>query len=140
MTKVFIVDTNVLVAGLISSKKDSPVVYIVDAMLNGKIIYLLSPALLHEYRSVLLRPKLCKLHKLSEKEIDQLLTEIIANAIFCEPPAGAEQAPDRGDDHLWDIMQYNRETLLITGDQLLLDKPLKGTSIILPATYLDMLS
>jgi len=140
MTRLFIIDTNVLVAGLISSRKDSPVVSIVDAMLKGTIIYTLSPALLREYREVLLRPKLCKLHKLNEEEIDQLLTEIIANAVFCEPAKGIENSPDTGDNHLWDILQHNKKCVLITGDQLLLEKPLKGASIILPATYFNIFS
>ena len=139
MAELFIVDTNVLIAGLISSKKDSPVTLIVDAMLNGTIIYSLSPELLQEYREVLLRPKLRKLHRLSEKEIDQFLTEIIANAVFCEPPKGKEEAPDTGDNHLWDLLQYSQKTVLITGDKLLLDKPLKDALIILPATYVNIL-
>jgi len=140
MTKLFIIDTNVLVAGLISSQKNSPVIAIVDAMLKGTIIYTLSPALLQEYREVLLRPKLRKIHGLNEQEIDQLLTEIIANAVFCEPHAGTEKAPDSGDNHLWDLLQYKQGSTLITGDQLLLDKPLQGASVILPVTWVNILS
>ena len=133
MTKLYIINTNVLVAGLISSQKESPVIAIVDAMLKGLIIYVLSPALLQEYRDVLLRPKLSKIHGLNEKEIDQLLTDIIANAIFCEPSVGLEKAPDSGDNHLWDLLQDNQGSILVTGDKLLLDKPLMGASVILPA-------
>lgn len=133
MVKLYIIDTNVLVAGLISSQKESPVIAIVDAMLKGLIIYVLSPALLQEYRDVLLRPKLSKIHGLNEKEIDQLLTDIIANAIFCEPPVGLEKAPDSGDNHLWDLLQDNKESILVTGDKLLLEKPLLDTSVVLPA-------
>ena len=51
-----IVDTNVVIAGLLSSGKDSPVSRILDAMLDGRLLFLLSPALLAEYRQVLLRP------------------------------------------------------------------------------------
>ncbi len=132
MTKLYIIDTNVLVAGLISSQKESPVIAIVDAMLKGTIIYVISPALLQEYREVLLRPKLRKIHGLNEKEIDQLLTDIIANAIFCEPPVGLEKAPDSGDNHLWDLLQENKKSILVTGDKLLVNKPLKDASVILP--------
>ncbi len=38
MSRLFIIDTYVFVAGLISSNKTSPVVRIVDAMFNGSII------------------------------------------------------------------------------------------------------
>ena len=57
-----IVDTNVVIAGLLSSRKDSPVSLILDAMLDGRLLFLLSPSLLTEYHQVLLRPKLVKLH------------------------------------------------------------------------------
>lgn len=59
---VFVVDTNVVVAGLITGLSNSPVASVLDAMLSGSLLYLLSPELLEEYRSVLLRPKLAKLH------------------------------------------------------------------------------
>lgn len=39
MPSLYIIDTNVLVAGLISSNPASPPVRILDAMLNGEIIY-----------------------------------------------------------------------------------------------------
>lgn len=64
--------TNVFIAGLINSTVNSPTVKIVDSMLSGLIIYALSPTLLKEYRDVLIRPKLLKLHKLTESEIDQI--------------------------------------------------------------------
>ncbi|MEJ2387168.1 MAG: putative toxin-antitoxin system toxin component, PIN family [Chromatiaceae bacterium] len=70
--QVVVVDTNVLTAGLITKDAPSPVAQILDHMLSGSIIYLLSPALLDEYRAVLLRPKLNRLHGLTEREIDSL--------------------------------------------------------------------
>jgi predicted nucleic acid-binding protein len=84
--RLFIIDTNVLVAGLITGDPASPAARIQDAMLGGGLPYLLSPALLEEYRAVLLRPKLRRAHGLTEIEIDTLLTEIVANAIVL--PAG----------------------------------------------------
>jgi len=41
--QLYIIDTNVLVAGLISSQKESPVRAIVGAMLKGVIIYVIPP-------------------------------------------------------------------------------------------------
>jgi len=74
--RLLIINTNVLIAGILSNNIDSPTAIIVDAMLDGRIMHLLSPALLHEYRDVLLRPKLRKLHDLSKNEVDQILSEI----------------------------------------------------------------
>ena len=68
---------------------------VLDAILSGRLVFLLSPALLDEYRSVLSRPKLVKLHGLAEAQMDQLLFELMANAIWREPKSGSP-APDRG--------------------------------------------
>lgn len=137
MSRLIIVDTNVLIAGIISAEQQSPVVKIVDAMVSGRVIYILSPELLKEYRDVLLRAKIRNLHRFSEDEIDTLLTEITLNAVWQEPPTGAI-APDQGDNHLWDLLKFNSEAILVTGDKLLLSHPPAGSSVVSPAVCLDM--
>lgn len=134
---VFIIDTNVVVSGLIGSNRNSPPAIILDSMLSGSLFYLLSPDLLQEYRTVLLRPKLVKLHSLTENEIDQLLSEITANAIWREP-VKIYRAPDIGDNHLWDLLQHSNDSILVTGDQLLIDKPPTDKSVISPASYQEV--
>ena len=131
----FIVDTNVVVAGLITGNSGSPVAQVVDRMLNGRIAYLLSSALLNEYRAVLLRPKLQRLHGLGSAEVEELLVEWAANAIWREPEETAA-APDRGDDHLWALLATYEGSILITGDGLLLDNPPPRSSVITSATWL----
>lgn len=134
--RIYIVDTNVLVAGLISGQTDSPTTRIVDAMLDGRLLFLLSPELLQEYRLVLLRPKLLRLHGLNEEQIDQLLTEITANAIWRETQSGlTEHAPDPGDEHLWKLLVTEPSAALITGDQLLLEQPPSLSSVFTPASF-----
>lgn len=134
MPGIFIIDTNVLVAGLITGRRDSPTAGILDAMLDGRLLYLLSPDLLSEYRNVLLRPKLVRLHALDETEIDTLLTEITANAIWHEPsPNSGQPAPDPNDAHLWDLLAVEPTALLVTGDQLLLENPGAHGAVITPA-------
>ena len=138
LLNLFIIDTNVLVAGLISSDPASPTVNILDSMLDGSLVYLLSPALLTEYRTVLLRPKLARIHGLSENQIDTLLTEITANAIWREPPHdAAHTAPDSGDDHLWALLAGEPTSVLITGDRLLLENPRPGNSVVTPAHFVQ---
>ena len=133
---VFVVDTNVVVAGLVTGSSRSPVALVLDAMLSGALVFLLSPALLDEYRSVLSRPKLLKLHGLTEAEIDQVLIELTANAIWREPKPGSP-APDRGDDHLWALLSAYSGSILVTGDRLLLENPPKQSSVISPSTWLN---
>ena len=133
---VFVVDTNVVVAGLISGAKSSPVTRVLDAMLSGSLIYLLSPALLAEYRSVLLRPKLTGRHRLTEAEVDAVLAELAANAIWREPGGTAGRAPDPGDNHLWTLLGDYSGSTLITGDRLLLEAPPPAdSSVITPQAW-----
>ena len=132
---VFIIDTNIVVSGLITATNTSPVAQILDNMLTGEIVYVLSPALLNEYRSVLVRPKLMQLHGLSESQIEDLLVELAANAIWHEP-SQTVPAPDRGDDHLWALLTAYVGRILVTGDQLLLNNPPERSSVISAATYL----
>ena len=138
--RVFIVDTNVLVAGLITAASDAPTARIVDAMLDGSLAYLLSGDLLREYRDVLLRPRLCRHHGLSESEIDQILAEIVANAVWFDPcPNMGSTSPDPRDAHLWALLAYEPTAVLITGDRLLLENPIPGRSIISPGAWMDYL-
>ena len=121
MNSVFIIDTNVLVAGLLTSRADSPVARILDGMLRPSFRFALSEALLAEYRGVLLRPKLSRLHQLAESEIDTILTTLTRHAIVLPvpPQPNALVARDIGDQFLWDLLTSREDLMLITGDTLL---------------------
>lgn len=119
MSGVVIVDTNILVAGLLTSRQDSPVARIVDGMLSAAFPFVVSEALLAEYRAVLARPAVCKLHGLSTGDRDNLLLTLAQHAIVLAPvPAPA--APDPGDQHLWELLAAHPDTRLVTGDKLLM--------------------
>jgi putative PIN family toxin of toxin-antitoxin system len=138
----FIVDTNVVVAGLLTSQADSPVACILDGMLSAAFGYAVSEALLAEYRAVLLRPKLCKLHGLAEAEVDAILTDVARHAIVMKPASAgvAPCAPDAGDQFLWDLLAARADLVLVTGDKVLLrDEAMQGR-IIPPKTLAMRLS
>lgn len=135
-SRIFIVDTNVIAAGLITGRPDSPTALVLDAMLTGSLIYLLSPDLLNEYHHVLLRPRLARLHGLRESEVEQIMIELTANAIWREPPADRNhRSPDPCDRHLWDLLASEPAAILITGDRLLMENPRPQSSVISPATW-----
>jgi len=136
MTRCFIIDTNVVVAALLTAQGASPTARILDAMLEGTLPFLLSPALLTEYRAVLLRPRITRYHGLGEDEIDVLLTELVANALWREPTTQPSAAPDPGDDHLWALLA-EPESILITGDRLLLAHAPREGSVLLPLTAVE---
>ena len=132
-----IVDTNIIVAGLISADISSPPARILDAMLTGNLLYLMSAELLAEYASVLQRPRLTRLHGLTDNEIDRLLTELVANGIWREAVPAAD-APDPGDSHLWALLASQPGSQLVTGDRLLIENPPNKASVISARYLVDL--
>lgn len=122
MSQFFIIDTNVVVAGVLTAHADSPVARILDGMLGAAFGFVLSEPLLAEYRAVLLRPHLQKLHGLTEVDIDTVLLDLARHAIVLNPVDDPVQprAPDPGDQFLWDLLYSRSDLVLVTGDKLLL--------------------
>lgn len=134
MKSIYIVDTNVVVAGLIAAQSDSPVVRILDGMLGAAFPFVLSPPLLAEYRAVLLRPKLLKLHGLGVEQIDSVLIELALHGtvLSSSTKPSPNSAPDPGDQFLWDLLAQRPDLLLVTGDKRLLQDAAMGGRIISP--------
>jgi predicted nucleic acid-binding protein len=132
-----VIETNVVVSGLLTSLGASPTARILDGMLVGAFRFLLSVELLAEYRAVLLRQKIRRRHGLSPKEVDVLLTEIAANGTFIdvEAPAGAI----RGDDHIWRILAA-MPCVLVTGDKRLARHAVGRARVMGPREYAEMVS
>ena len=55
-----VIDANVVVAGLMTTDQNSPPAKILHAMLNGKLIYLMSEELIAEYAEVMRQSFNCK--------------------------------------------------------------------------------
>lgn len=115
-----VVDTNVVVAGLITARADAPTVRIVEGLLGAAFPFALSVALLAEYRRVLTRPKLRATHGLRPADIDGILEAMARHSIVFEPAPAELRAPDPGDQHLWDLLAVHPDLRLVTGDALLL--------------------
>jgi len=133
-----IIDTNILVSGIITKNPASPTCLIVDGMLQASFSFLLSVELLKEYRKVLLRPAIQNQHKLIEADVDHILDTVVINAIMREPATANEQAPDRNDQHLWDLLAAGKEAVLITGDKLLLANPPESAGVISGQSFLSL--
>jgi len=133
-------DTNVVVAGIIGGVAASPVYRILDGMLSAAFPFLLSVELLDEYRRVLLRPAISKLHALSERRIDIVLTELTVNGVIRELVSGTEEGvPDPGDAHLWRLLRTSPGAILVTGNRALLANPPDFVSCITPRAFLALL-
>ncbi len=134
-----VVDTNVVVAGLLTSDVDSPTARILDGMLEARFPFLLSVALLAEYREVLLRPRIHQRHRLSEGEIDSILTAIALNGVVRDPQGVGAPAPQRGDAHLWELLASQPGSVLVTGDKALFREAPKAASVLSPAGFVERL-
>ena len=113
-----IVDTNVVASGLLTAEPKAPTALILDGMLRGRFVFLLSIDLLAEYRSVLLRPRIRKRHRLAETEVDAVLTEIVANGQVREVAGGLLDRGD-GDEYLRALLEDRPDCVLVTGDEAL---------------------
>ena len=131
-----IVDTNVVVAGLLTGDALSPVARILDGMLAAAFPFVLSEALLAEYRAVLVRPALRKLHGLSVTDVETLLTDIAQHAIVLAPGVGSP-APDPGDQLLWDLLAARADLLLVTGDRALQVDAAMGARVLSPRAFVE---
>ena len=100
-------------------------------MLDGRIIHLMSGSLLAEYSQVLRRPGIARSHRLTDDDIDRLLTVVAANAMWCQPTVTA-LAPDSGDNHPWALLASWPDSRLVTGDRRLLEKPLRPGAVLTP--------
>ncbi|MHB9148962.1 MAG: PIN domain-containing protein [Thermoleophilia bacterium] len=152
MTRFAVIDTNVVVSGLLSGAADSPTRRIVDAMLAGTSPFVLSESLLAEYRGVLLRPAIMERHGLTEAEIDTVLEEVVLNASLREPgfaerpvaqagPAEVsaaaetvESAPS-GDEHLIALLTAVPEAVLVTRDRRLAEAVVSWCAVATPAEF-----
>lgn len=131
-----IVDTNVVVAGLLTANDSAPVARILDGMLAAAFPFVLSEALLAEYRAVLLRPRLRRLHGLGVAAVDAVLTTLAQHAVVLAPGRGT-RAPDRGDQLLWDLLAARPDLVLVTGDKRLLDDMAMAGRVMDPLTFVD---
>ncbi len=136
----FVIDTNVVVAGLITRANDSPVRRLLDGLLAGTIPFVLSQDLLAEYRRVLLRAAIRKRHGLTTAQVDVVLAGIVMNARIRDPSGGqGPGAPDRGDDHLWQLLHAVPDATLVTGDRRLVEQPPDFASVISPRAAMEAL-
>ena len=104
-------------------------------MLDAAFPFAISAPLLAEYREVLGRPALLKLHALDGAAIDALVAGIERHAIVVEPKPCAP-APDPGDQMLWELLAARSDLVLVTSDKLLLrDRAMCGR-VITPEAFL----
>jgi len=143
LTLLAVIDTNVVVSGVLAGAGASPNGRILDAMAAGRLRFVLSEVLLAEYRQVLLRPAIARRHGLTEVEVDHVLESLVVNALFREPPAiGQRDAPTGGidplvpgDEHLVALLSVAPGAVLVTGDIRLREAVASRYTVATPAEF-----
>ena len=110
-----VIDTNVLVAALLSKRDDSATVRVIRAMLSGEFIPLYHKDILAEYEEVLCRKKK---YNLSESAIQTLLNAIRGLGIEVFPKQTGEIFIDEDDIIFYEVAMEKRDdnAYLVTGN------------------------
>jgi predicted nucleic acid-binding protein len=148
LTGFVVIDTNVLVSGMVRGRETSAPRQIVEAMIGGHLRFLLSDDLIREYRRVLLRQSIVQRHGLSEAEVDGILLEIVLNATMREiktpglgdPSVSAtEYSVPAGDGHVAALLRSMPGCVLVTGDRRLADAVRLWCEVATPAVFVATL-
>ena len=133
-----IIDTNVLVSGLLS--ETSAPAKIVDAIIAGKIIPLMSKATFAELEEVLHRPRLQPYFRRAEITPYQLLSTLEIIALFVKPKPSDLPIRDEGDRHFLELAA-SRPTpdFIVTGDKDFSEERYHGVPVISASIFAQFL-
>ena len=115
MTFYAVIDTNVVLAALLSKKSDSATVKVIKAVMDGKIIPLIHDDILAEYEDVLCRDKF----HLQPATIQTVLRACRIFGIEVTPQKSDEIFPDPDDLIFYEVTLAKRKdnAYLVTGNQ-----------------------
>jgi len=134
VTFVALVDTNVVVSGVLAGEGPSSSARILDAMLAGTLHFILSDELLAEYRAVLLRPAIVAEHGLADSELDAILEGIVVNAGWRTSSPDMPSSPAApGDAHVVALLQTEPGATLVSGDRRLREAVSSWRPVLTPA-------
>ena len=140
MPRLYVVDTNVVVSGVLRYGQGSAPAEVLDHMLGGRLPFLLSADLLAEYRLVLLRPAPTARHGLGAGAVDALMAELAVAGYLRQPVGGAGRAEDdpapafpAGDGHIVRLLACEPRSALVSGDLRLLEALRGWRTVLTPA-------
>lgn len=130
-----VIDTNVLVSALLSSKDDTATVQILAKVISGEITPVYSNVIAKEYREVLSRKKF----GFSGETIEYLLSAIEKYGILADPSPSGIILPDMKDIPFYEVVleKRNDEAYLVTGNTKHFPRE---PFIVTPRELLDILS
>jgi uncharacterized protein len=129
-----VVDTNVLVSGLISSR-GAPA-RIVEAILDQRILPVFSEETFSELRGVLERPKFKRYFVTSGLRVRTMLANLAAVAEFVEPRSARERIRDPKDRPFLEVAAASpTPDCIVTGDKDFADAFYGGVPVLSPSVF-----
>lgn len=130
-----VIDTNVLVSALLSSKEDTATVQVIVKVISGEIIPVYSNVITKEYREVLSRKKF----GFSGDLIGYLMSAIEKYGILVDPSPSGITLPDMKDVPFYEVVLEKRvdNTYLVTGN---IKHYPKEPFVVTPLELLDILN
>ena len=107
-----VIDTNVLVSSLLTKNGNSPVVKIVDAIRDSKVIPMYNDDIFIEYTEVLNRDRF----GLDEDVVAETLAMIKSRGINCEGKPVSDILPDPDDVIFYEVAMSREDSYLVTGN------------------------
>ena len=134
-----ILDTNVLVSGLLSSV--GPPARIVQALLQRRIIPIMSAATFAELEAVVRRPKLQPAFARAGVNLGNFLTTVRAQAQFVDPVSTKLPIRDEHDRPFLDVMATPpKPQYLVTGDRDFEFSDYSGVPVLSAAEFARLLT
>jgi uncharacterized protein len=132
-----VVDPGVLIAGFIST--GGTTARLLDAILERRAIAIISPRLIRELHTVLLRDKFRQYA--SVEDVDAFVVRLLARSDLVDDPTHLPPVTrDPDDDYLVALAGTQQNTALVSGDQVLLTVDLPGVQVLSPRMFLDALT
>ena len=136
MPALYVVDTDVVVSGVLRFAQGAAPAVLLDRMLAGRFAFLVSASLLAEYRQVLLRPSIATSHGLPDSAVDRLLAALTMAGYLRQPDDRAladvdDPAPvcPPGDEHIVRLLAREPASALVSCDRRLADA-LRGWRVV----------
>lgn len=107
-----VIDTNVLVSSLLTSKIESPIAKVIKAVREGAILPMYDEAIIKEYTIVLNRERF----GFAKDKIDEMLSLIRKNGINCNRKPVHEIFPDPDDIVFYEVAMSRDDSYLVTGN------------------------
>ncbi|MBR0274682.1 MAG: putative toxin-antitoxin system toxin component, PIN family [Prevotella sp.] len=125
-------DTNVLVSALLSRRKDSATVQLLNHVLDGRITLLYNDEILDEYIEVLHRSKFN-----FGKELIEAVIQLVKTGVWLERTSSNEFFPDSDDMVFYEVALSKDGAFVVTGNSRHFPK---SPIVVTPAEMIDIIN